>query len=78
MRVTLYVKEQCQPCRLTGMRFDKLGIPYRETPIVEHLDHIKSLGYVSAPVVEVDLGDGATVHWSGFRPSMIDQLDATR
>lgn len=61
------------------MRLDKLGFSYEEIPLDDsNCDHIRSLGYTSAPVVEVDLGDGASTSWSGFRPSMIEQLNATR
>lgn len=52
------------PCRLTKMRFDKLGVKYQERS-AEEAD--RSLGYTSAPIVVVDCGDGATHSWSGFR-----------
>lgn len=77
MRVTVYTKEDCQPCRLTKKKFNDLGIPFVETSAVDAVDHIRGLGYVSAPVIEVDCGEGATVHWSGFRPDLISELRAT-
>ena len=33
------------------------------------LEHVKSLGYLQAPVVVTDED-----HWSGFRPDKIDEL----
>lgn len=75
MEVRVFTKSDCQPCRLTKIGFDKLGISYEEVPLNdEALAYVQSLGYTAAPVVEVDLGDGASTSWSGFRPSMIEQL----
>lgn len=54
-----------------------MGIPYEEVPADEHLNYLRSLGYSAAPVIEADFGDGATAHWSGYRPSFIEQLYAT-
>lgn len=60
------------------MKFDQLGIPFEEVPLDEsNLDYVRSLGYTTAPVVEVDFGDGATMSWSGYSPSKIEQLFAT-
>lgn len=78
MRLTIYTKPRCQPCRLTKMKFDQLGIPYRELALDDStLDHVRSLGYAAAPVVEADYGEGVTTSWSGYRPSQIEQLHAT-
>lgn len=33
-----------------------------------------SYGYLAAPVVVVDLGDGAEWTWAGYRPSEIEKL----
>lgn len=59
------------------MKFDKLGIPYEEVSAVEEVTYLLSIGYAAAPVVEVDFGEGATVHWSGYRPTFIEQLRDT-
>jgi hypothetical protein len=56
------------------MRFDQLGVSYIERPAHE-VD--PSLGYKSAPVIEVDCGSGASWHWSGFRPDHIRRLSET-
>jgi glutaredoxin-like protein NrdH len=39
------------------------------------VDAVKALGYAAAPVVVVDLGDGASWSWQGFRPSEIEKLE---
>lgn len=77
MRVVVYTKPACQPCRATKKRMEKLGVPFDELDIRDHLDYVRSLGYQEAPVVEVDCGDGATAHWSGFRPDHIDAVYGT-
>lgn len=59
------------------MKFDALGIPYEELPALDHADYLQSLGYSAVPVIEVDLGDGATAHWANYRPTFIEQLHAT-
>jgi len=83
MQIKIFTKREvpgepkCQPCRLTKKKFDQLGIPYEELYVDEHRDYLLSLGYAAAPVVEVDLGDGATAHWANYRPAFIEQLYAT-
>lgn len=77
MKVTIYTKPKCPPCSATKKKFDQLGIPHEEVAASEWVDHLHRLGYTSTPVIEVDLGDGATVHWSGYRPDQIAQLKDT-
>ena len=75
MIVKVFTQRDCQPCRLTKRKLAKVGLPYEEIPLdASNLKYVQDLGYQTAPVVEVDCGDGATVHWSGFRPGMIDAL----
>lgn len=74
----IYTKSDCQPCRLTKLRFATLHIPYEEIELDDTATaYIKSLGYTAAPVVEADYGEGVTTSWSGFRPESIRQLKAT-
>ena len=50
------------------------GIDYEILDLSEDpaaLEHVKSLGYLQAPVVITDED-----HWSGFRPDKIDELAA--
>ena len=78
IKVTLYSLPACQPCRLTKLRFEKLGIPYTEVSLDdESLAYTRSLGHVSAPVIEVDYGEGVTTSWAGLRPDYIVALAET-
>jgi glutaredoxin-like protein NrdH len=79
MKVTLYALpgSVCHQCRYTKKKLADLGIVYEEIRLDQNrdaLDHVHSLGYQSAPVVEVEMGDGATWTWSGNRPSKLEQL----
>jgi glutaredoxin-like protein NrdH len=79
MRIKLYSLpgSVCLQCRFTKRRFDELGIPYEEIPLGSTpgaMEYVRTLDYSSAPVVVVDLGDGATWSWAGYRPSQIELL----
>lgn len=79
MNITLYTlpASQCFQCRGTKYALDGMGVPYTEIRLEQDPDafaYVQSLGYTSAPVVEVELGDGATWSWSGYRPSQIERL----
>ena len=77
MHVTVYTKPICPGCKGTKRALDILNIPYETVDLEEDPDaveYIKELGYSAAPVVVVDLGDGATHSWSGFSPTKIDRL----
>ena len=71
MTIKVYSKSNCVQCIATYKELDKIGIEY-ETLYVdqqeEAMDYVRSLGYKQAPVVVC--GD---VHWSGFRPDMINK-----
>ncbi len=74
MAITVYSKPSCVQCNATYRALDAKGIEYSVTDVSEDadaLEHVKSLGYMQAPVVVTD-GD----HWSGFRPDKIDELAA--
>jgi glutaredoxin-like protein NrdH len=67
--VTLYSKPNCVQCTMTSRLLDSKGITYTSIDMTEDpkaLEHVKSLGYLQAPVVVV--GDQ---HWSGFRADLI-------
>ncbi|ODT41718.1 MAG: NrdH-redoxin [Microbacterium sp. SCN 70-200] len=59
MAITVYTKPSCVQCNATYRALDSKGID----------EHVKSLGYLQAPVVVTDED-----HWSGFRPDKIDEL----
>lgn len=70
--VTIYTQPNCQPCRMTKIALTGKGISYQEVDITKDpkaLEHVKSLGYLQAPVVVA--GDQ---HWSGFDPIALATL----
>lgn len=77
MNVTVYTQNNCQPCRLTKIKLDRLGIRHGVVGLddAESLAFVRGLGYSSAPVVVVDMGDGASWSWQGYRPSELEKLE---
>lgn len=78
MNVTVYTQAECQPCKLTGMKMRQQNIVFDSVRIDQDeaaLDLVRSMGFYAAPVVVVDLGDGATWSWSGYRPDEIEKLE---
>ena len=70
--ITVYTKLSCVQCNATYRALDAKGIDYEILDLSEDpaaLEHVKSLGYLQAPVVITDED-----HWSGFRPDKIDEL----
>ncbi|AIJ34131.1 MULTISPECIES: glutaredoxin-like protein NrdH [Corynebacterium] len=67
--ITVYTKPACMQCKATTKALDKAGLEYSLVDISvdeEARDYVMALGYLQAPIVEVD-GE----HWSGFRPDRI-------
>ena len=61
-------------CNATKKALDRAGLDYEVVDISldpAAREYVLSLGYMQAPVVEVD-GD----HWSGFRPERISSRPA--
>lgn len=74
MATTIYTKPACVQCNATQKAFDRAGLEYETVDISvddEARDYVLALGYLQAPVVEID-GE----HWSGFRPDRIRELAA--
>lgn len=72
--ITVYTKPSCVQCNATYRALDAKGIDYQILDLSEDptaLEHVKSLGYLQAPVVITDED-----HWSGFRPDKINELAA--
>ncbi|WP_018296176.1 glutaredoxin-like protein NrdH [Corynebacterium lubricantis] len=72
MSITVYTKPACVQCTATKKALDKAGLEYNLVDISldeSARDYVLALGYLQAPVVEVD-GE----HWSGFRPERIRTL----
>ena len=85
MKVTLYSLpgSVCHQCRFTKKKFDQLDIPYVEVRVDldgDALEHLRQSilddpkAKLNMPVVQVDLGEGATWTWQGYRPSQIELL----
>ena len=74
MSITVYTKPACMQCKATTKALEKAGLEYDLVDISvddEARDYVLALGYLQAPVVEVN-GE----HWSGFRPERICGLAA--
>lgn len=74
MTITVYTKPACVQCNATKKALDRAGLDYNLVDISldeDARDYVMALGYLQAPVVEVD-GE----HWSGFRPERIRSLAA--
>lgn len=72
MSIVLYTMPDCVKCDATKKYLDSDNIKYSTVDIStneEAYELVSSLGYKQAPVVVA--GD---VHWSGFRPDMIDSI----
>lgn len=70
--VIVYVKPSCVQCNRTKSHLDKLNIEYTTVDIFEDsnaLEMIKSMGFMSAPVVHA--GDD---WWAGYNPDKIDAI----
>lgn len=70
--VELYTKPACGQCDSTKQMFKNLGIEYSEIDITkdkEALKKIKSLGYLSAPVVVTE-----TDSWAGHKRDKIEAI----
>ena len=70
--LTVYVKENCPPCRQVKRWLDKEGVEYNEKPAAEHLDYLSGLGYRQAPVTVT--GDGKSFY--GFDVGKLQQIKA--
>lgn len=80
MTVELLSKPACVQCNMTKRSFDKNGLEYSVTDLVQDANALalaKELGHMSAPVVLVKDADGTIVdHWSGFQPEKIAAIQA--
>lgn len=72
-QVTVYSKPNCMQCTMTKKYLDDNQIPYTLIDVYENeeaLSHIKSLGFQSLPVVEIE----GEEPFFGFRPNRLEGL----
>ena len=73
MSITVYSKPACVACNQTKKTLDKLGLEYNVIDITEDasaLEKVKSLGFMSAPVVMTGEGEA----WAGYQPEKLKAL----
>lgn len=73
MDVIVYTTPSCMQCEMTKKVLDKGDVSYTTVDLStdqKALEHVRELGYASAPVVEVT----PTMHWSGFRNEALKNL----
>ncbi|OZE77186.1 hypothetical protein CH305_18285 [Rhodococcus sp. 15-649-2-2] len=76
MKVTVYSSPNCMPCRATKRALTKANVPFTDIDVSEDAtaaEHLKTLGFKSTPVVEVELPDGMD-RWSDHRENKIKAL----
>lgn len=72
-KITVYSKPNCMQCNFTKKYLDDKGVEYSTLDVFadeEALNYIKSLGFQSLPVVEIDGEDP----FNGFRPDLLAKL----
>ena len=78
MKVKLYTKPGCGPCRATKHALESRGIPFDAIDVMADdadLEAVKGLGYLTVPVVLVT-ERGQVEHWGGFQIDRIADLAA--
>lgn len=76
MNVVVYSPETpCTYCHSTKLRLAQKKIPFEAITADEAMiDQLKGEGHEAFPVVKVDLGDGASWSFNGFRFDHINRL----
>ncbi|HEL1586191.1 TPA: glutaredoxin-like protein NrdH [Streptococcus suis] len=70
--VTIYSKNDCVQCKMSKKFLDQHNVAYTEINLdeqPEYIEHVKSLGFSSAPVIETE-----TESFSGFQPTKLKAL----
>ncbi|UDL14639.1 NrdH-like glutaredoxin [Arthrobacter phage KeAlii] len=73
IELTLYSRDNCQPCKATVRKLNKHGLAFSEKNTShdsEARDFLISAGFTEAPVVITS--DGR--EWTGFRPDIIEAI----
>lgn len=77
MQITVYTKPGCVQCDFTKRELDRLGLVYEAIDVTQDAKAAETLainGFLTAPVVKVDLSEDAADIWSGFKPEKIRAL----
>ncbi|HFU4054695.1 TPA: glutaredoxin-like protein NrdH [Streptococcus suis] len=70
--VTIYSKNDCVQCKMSKKFLDQHNVAYTEINLdeqPEYIEHVKSLGFSSAPVIETE-----NDVFSGFQPTKLKAL----
>ncbi|HFI0054391.1 TPA: glutaredoxin-like protein NrdH [Streptococcus suis] len=70
--VTIYSKNNCVQCKMSKKFLDEHNVAYKEINLDEQpefIEHVKSLGFSSAPVIETE-----NEVFSGFQPAKLKAL----
>ena len=71
--IRVFTSPGCAQCLTTCRLFENKGILFEKVDVTsdpEAFEFVKSLGYLTLPVVYVH----ETLHWSGFKPDKINDL----
>jgi len=74
MRITIYTRDDCVQCHATKRAMENRGVAFEMVNVDQQPDAaetLKAMGFRQLPVVIA--GD---TRWSGFRPDMINRLQA--
>ncbi len=67
----------CSSCAATKLAFKRSGVPFVSAVASDDdVARFKAEGHSAFPVVVVDLGDGASWTWSGYRHDDVKRLQA--
>lgn len=78
--IVVYSKPACVQCNMTYRALDKKGYSKEDYTILditedpEAFAYVSTLGFLSAPVVEVTYEDGTVDQWAGFNDDKIREL----
>lgn len=78
MTIRVYTTPSCQQCSMTKRKLGRLGLPFETVDLSKSpmdLAAVKELGYHQAPVVVAHV-NGEDLHWSGYRPDMLEEVAA--
>lgn len=69
MKISVFTKPGCQPCRMTKKFLSEHDIAFEEVDGLEHIDELREEGFAQFPIVKTE-----TDSWSGFRPDKLKTL----